>query len=193
MKSIHRNTLALVLAVLAPAVAAQGGQGQETRQSGAAAQDQQREQVRKEVGEAVDALRDYSYERRQEAIAFARRSTAELDRSIEQLQVRSDSGWSRMTSAARSRSRSSMDDLRKRRAELAEWTGGLRHGSAAAWEEVKGGFVRSYRELAQSVRKARAQMDREEQAAGSADKEADAKQDAKADKPGDAERRRGQD
>ena len=55
-----------------------------------------------------------------------------------------------------------MADLRQRRNALAEWYGGMRHSSTAAWGEVRTGFVSSYHELAAALRKARAEFAKEE-------------------------------
>lgn len=106
----------------------------------------------------VAAIRDYSVERRTEAVAAARRATDELDTQMERLQAQMSEGWSRMSAATRERSQKEMADLRMRRNTLAEWVGGMKHGSAGAWTEVKTGFGKSYDELASALRKARAEF-----------------------------------
>jgi len=118
-----------------------------------------------EAGEQrrVEALREVSAERRDEAVDAARRAAEDLDRQMERLQQQMDDGWDRMSEVARARSRATMADLRQRRNVLAEWLGGMRHSSAAAWEEVRGGFAKSYRELAEATRKARAEFAKQEQ------------------------------
>lgn len=121
----------------------------------------QREQVRKEVDEALDAIRGYSVERRDEALARARTALQETDRDLRELQARSDAQRERLGDAARARRDEAMADLRERRNQLAEWTGALQHGSTQAWAEVKDGFVRSYRELADALAKAQAQFEQE--------------------------------
>lgn len=113
-----------------------------------------------EVKRTVDAIRAYTEERRAQALADAERAADALDRQTQRLQERMDQRWERMGQAARVRSQATMADLRQRRNALAEWYGGLRHGSAAAWEEVRNGFVVSYQELAEAVRKATAEFDR---------------------------------
>lgn len=123
------------------------------------------EQAERDRRLSVDAIRGYSAERREEAMANARRAAAELDEQMEQLQARMDAGWSRMSEASRARSRQAMADLRERRNAMAEWYGGLRHGSAEAWGEVRSGFVKSYHELADALRSARASFDQDEGAA----------------------------
>lgn len=134
----------------------------------------QREQMKKEVGEAVDSIRDYSIERRNEAVAHARESADDIDRRMAQLQAQLEQRWDRMSTAARTRSRQEMADLRQRRNDLAEWYGGMRHSSADAWSEVKTGFVKSYDELAQAIRNARARSESEEQPATPATDESSA-------------------
>ncbi len=106
----------------------------------------------------VDAIRDYSVERRTEAVAAARRATDELDSQMERLQVQMSEGWSRMGAATRERSQRDMAEVRARRNTLAEWVGGMKHGSSGAWTEVKNGFGKSYDELATAMRKARSEF-----------------------------------
>lgn len=110
----------------------------------------------------VEALREITAERRDEAVASARRTADDLDRQMDRLQQQMDEGWDRMSQVARARSRATMADLRQRRNALAEWLGGMRHSSGAAWTEVRGGFVKSYQELADAMRNARAEFAREE-------------------------------
>ncbi len=119
-------------------------------------------QLRKEVDQKVDAIRTYSAERRDEAVANGRRAAEDLDRQMERLQGQMDQGWDRMSQAARTRSQATMADLRKRRNALAEWYGGMRHSSTAAWSEVRGGFVKSYHELADAMRKAKAEFEQDD-------------------------------
>jgi hypothetical protein len=123
---------------------------------------QKREEMQKETIEAVDAIRDYSIERRNEAVARARESLAEADRRMDRMEAQMNERWSRMSGTARQRSREAMTDLRRRRSELAEWTGGLQHGSNEAWDEVKAGFVENFHDFADAMRKARAQFDRDQ-------------------------------
>lgn len=121
----------------------------------------QAQQTRKEVDGAIDAIRTYSIERRKDAVDRARQATQELDRGAAELQDQLDRGWDRMSQATRARSRETMNDLRQRRRDLAEWYGGIQHGSAEAWTEVKDGFIRSYREMAEALKKARSEVERE--------------------------------
>lgn len=134
---------------------------QEPPPSSADTEREQRQEMRKEVSEAVDAVRNYSVERRKEAVAEARRAMEETDRRAERLQARIVERWDRMDATARDRSQAAMADLRQRRNAMAEWAGGMQHGSREAWDEVKAGFVRSYHDFQAALDRARAQFDRE--------------------------------
>lgn len=123
----------------------------------------QREQLRQEVDEAVAAIRDYSADRRDEAVVRARESAEEVDRRLAAFEAQMEPRWNAMNEAARARSRQAMADLRHRRNELSEWYGGMRHGSEAAWGEVKAGFAKSYQDLEEALRKARAELEREQE------------------------------
>lgn len=112
--------------------------------------------------ESVDAIRTHSVERRDEALASARRGAENLDRQLARLQQQQDQGWSRMSQSARTRVQATREDLRTRRNALAEWYGGMRHSSTAAWEEARGGFVNSYHELADAMKRAKAEFEQDE-------------------------------
>lgn len=119
------------------------------------------DRLKQELDQKVEAIRTYSAERREEAVANAKRAADDLDRQIQTLQQHMDQRWGRMSEMARSRAQATMADLQEQRNALAEWMGGLRHGSTAAWGEVRSGFVESYQELADALRKARADVERE--------------------------------
>jgi hypothetical protein len=138
------------------ATAAQS-QAQSGASEDAAAKDSE-DAAAKEQASRLDSIRDFSVERRTEAVAAARRATDELDRQIERLQAQVSEGWSRMSMATKERSQKEMADLRARRNALAEWIGGMQHGSSSAWTELKTGFRKSYDELAAALVKARAEF-----------------------------------
>lgn len=160
MNTISRALAAVLFMTVVPLTAAQtqtstppdpppleqrGGQTKDPQGSG---------DIGKEIGHTVDAIRTSSAERRAEALANARRAADDLDRQMERLQQQTDRAWARMSRASQARSQVTMANLRKRRNALAEWTGGMRHSSNAAWGEVRDGFVKNYHELADAIRKA---------------------------------------
>jgi hypothetical protein len=124
-------------------------------------EEQQRQEMRKEVDEAVGAIRSYSIERRKEAVAQARQAMEEADRRTAQFEARVRERWNHMDTATRQRSLDTMADLRQRRNELGEWSGGMKHSSKEAWGDVKSGFVRSYHDFIDALEQARTQDDKQ--------------------------------
>ena len=110
--------------------------------------------VSRKVGDAGKAIKDYSVGQRDEAIKSAKAALDDADRRINRLERKLENDWERMDQAARDKARATMRALRRERNELAEWYGGLKHGSAEAWEEVKAGFAKSYEVLRGSFVKA---------------------------------------
>ena len=165
MNTASRICAVALLVAMAPLVDAQDApkQAQSTppQSEEAAPAPAQAEKTKKEMDEAIDAIRDYSVERRDEAVTRARQSTEALDKRIDALQSQIEDRWARMSQATRIRSEQTMADLRQRRNQLAEWYGGMRHSSVDAWSEVKSGFVTNYHDLVEAMRKAREQLDQE--------------------------------
>jgi len=112
----------------------------------------------KDVGRKVEdtgkAIGSYTIAQRDQAIKSAQAALADADARLRRMERKIDREWDKMDDAARKRARKTMDTLRRQRNDAAEWLGGLKHSSAEAWDEVKGGFVKSYDALKQSFAKA---------------------------------------
>ena len=112
----------------------------------------------KDVGKKVEdtgtAIGSYTVAQRDQAIKSAQTALADLDARMRRIERKIDAGWDKMDAAARRKARATLSALHKERDELAEWYGGLKHSSTEAWDEVKGGFVKSYEGLKQSFAKA---------------------------------------
>lgn len=106
------------------------------------------------VSEAVDSIRDYSARQRDDAVQQAKTALGDLDAKISDMEKQMDEKWGQMDQSAREEARATLDDLRKKRAETAEWFGGLKYSSTRAWEEVRNGFVRSFKGLRDGFDKA---------------------------------------
>ncbi len=107
--------------------------------------------VKKEAAQTYQAFKNYTLDQRDEAMNVAKEKLQELDANISEAERNLDQRWQQMNSAAREKSRQTLDRLRKERQQVAEWYGGMRHSSIAAWEEVKMGFADSYDRLKQAV------------------------------------------
>ncbi len=113
-----------------------------------------REQVQKEVSEAIEAVKAYSIQKREAALAKAKVALDKLDRDIEAQEDALRENWSSMTEEARRKSAEANQDLRRRRQDMAEWYGAMKHASKNAWGDIKQGFAGAYEKLKGAWRKA---------------------------------------
>ncbi len=116
------------------------------------------EEVEEEVEEAMRAIRSFSAEQKDDAVARAQQAMKKLDAHIDRMEERTREEWSDLDRAARQKSRAALQRLKEQRNELAEWYGGMKHGSMKAWERVKEGFLKSYGELEQAFQEARKEL-----------------------------------
>ena len=116
------------------------------------------EEVEQEVEEAMRAIRRFSAEQKDDAVARAEQALKKLDAQIDRMEERMREEWSDLDRAARQKSRATLQRLREQRNELAEWYGGMKHGSLDAWERVKEGFLKSYGKLEQAFQEARNEL-----------------------------------
>ena len=111
--------------------------------------------VSRKAGETGRAIKDYTVAQRDEALKQAKAALDNADARIRRMERKLGNEWDKMDQVARGKSRAALNKLRRERGELAEWYGGLKHGSAESWEQVKAGFVKSYEVLKESFAKAR--------------------------------------
>ena len=116
------------------------------------------EEVEEEVAEAMRAIRSFSAEQKDDAVAQAKQALKKLDAQIDRMEQQMRDGWSDLDRAARQKSRAALQRLREQRNELAEWYGGMKHGSLDAWERLKEGFLKSYGKLEQAFQEARNEL-----------------------------------
>jgi hypothetical protein len=109
--------------------------------------------VKEKVTEAAQAIKKYSVDQRDEAVKKAKAALDDLDVRIDSMESQLNKKWDQMDQSARKKARATLTALRKQRNEVAEWYGGLKHGSSNAWEDVKKGFLKSYQELRETLDK----------------------------------------
>lgn len=110
--------------------------------------------VKREWAEAVDALKGYSASQRDKAMREAEELLSAMDSRIDKLESRAQDEWNDLSDEARKKRRAALRALRKNRAQVAEWYGGMKHSSGEAWSDVKNGFVSAYDALATSFTEA---------------------------------------
>jgi hypothetical protein len=110
--------------------------------------------VSKNVEDTGKAIGSYTIAQRDQAIKSAQAALADADARMRRMERKMDREWDKMDDSARKRARETMGTLRRQRNDAGEWFGGLKHSSAETWDEVKGGFVKSYEVLKRSFTKA---------------------------------------
>jgi len=142
-----RGLVAASLLALAPVIATMPVHAGDTQVSADAAEWQQ---VQKQSAQALEAMKNYSASQRAEALTKGKQLLDAMDDRIDRLEARSQNEWGQLSRQAREQRRDALRALRKQRDDLAQWYGGLRHGSTGAWDEVKQGFVDAYGTLSRS-------------------------------------------
>jgi hypothetical protein len=110
--------------------------------------------VEKKVTDAIAAIKTYAIDQRDEALQKAKTVMDDMDARINDLESRFSQKKDQMDRAAREQAASDLSTLRKGRNKVAEWYGGLKHGSSQAWEDVKTGFSKSSQDLQEGFKKA---------------------------------------
>lgn len=163
MKLTSYTAAALLAALVAPVASAASGSTAQQSTPPRAAESAAPAPPTPEESRAerrIEELRGFTVEQRDEAVERARTTLDVVDARLRDWQARMDRDWDRMDAASRERMRRTMDQINRQRVEAATWYGGMRHSSAEAWNVVRTGFANSYRELADSMRRARAELDR---------------------------------
>lgn len=112
------------------------------------------EKIKAEGADLSRSIKHYTIKQKDQAVKTSKEALAEMDARIDRLENRLSEKWSRMDESAREKARATMKALRKKRTETAEWYGGMKESSAAAWKDVKKGFSRSYEDLKNAFREA---------------------------------------
>ena len=125
------------------------------------------EEVKQEIKEAFEAVKNYTADQRDEAVKKIKVTLEKIDGQIEVMEDHIGKKWDRMDQAARQKAKTTIASLRKQRNELAEWYGGLKYSSAEAWGQVRNGFLKSYEALSKAFGKAEKEFDPNGPAQGS--------------------------
>ena len=110
--------------------------------------------VKMETMEAIQTIKSYSVNQRDKALKQGKDLLDDMDARIDHMQSLVEKKWNEMSQASQEKLNESLTALRKKRNELSEWYGGLKHSSANAWDHVKDGFVEGYESLTDAFDKA---------------------------------------
>jgi ferritin len=106
--------------------------------------------VSKKASETGEAIRDYTVERKDEAVAHAKKLATDLDAKIKELEARA----SKQTGEARAKLQEQLKDLKAKRDAASRKLNDLTRASKASWDRAKEGFADAYRDLAQAYARA---------------------------------------
>jgi hypothetical protein len=110
--------------------------------------------VSKKASETGEAIRDYTVERKDEAVAHAKKLAADLDAKIKELEAQA----SKQTGEAKAKLQERIKDLKAKRDAATGKLNELTRASKASWERAKEGFANAYRDLAQAYDRAAAEF-----------------------------------
>ncbi len=113
-----------------------------------------RAQTSKDVKEkavgTVDAVKDYSVEKKNEAVRYARKLSRKADADLKDIQAKA----AKTTGEAKAKSQQQLSELKKKRAAAAKKLRELRKATTSSWDTAKQGFVDSFKDLRESLDKA---------------------------------------
>jgi Spy/CpxP family protein refolding chaperone len=110
--------------------------------------------VGQKASETGEAIKDYTIEKKNEAVAQAKKLTASLDAKIKDLEAEA----SKQTGEAKAKAQAQLRDLKAKRAAASRKASDLGKATKASWERAKEGFADAYRDLATAYEKAAAEF-----------------------------------
>lgn len=99
--------------------------------------------VGQKAGETADAIKDYAVDKKNEAVAHAKKLTRDVDAEIKKLEAKA----SKETGEAKAKSDQAMKDLKEKRKQAGKKLDELGKASGAAWDNAKQGFSDAFKDL----------------------------------------------
>lgn len=110
--------------------------------------------VSQKASETVEAIRGYTVEKKDEAVAYAKKVGAEADAKIKDLKAQA----SRQTGEAKARSQAMIKDLEAKRAQASRKTAELSRATKASWDKAKNAVADAYHEVVAAYERAAADL-----------------------------------
>jgi DNA-binding ferritin-like protein len=108
------------------------------------------EDVGQKMAETGESIRDYTVDKKDEAVALAKKLGSDIDAKIKELEAQA----SKQAGEAKAKSERMIKDLKAKRAKVSAKLNNLSKATKASWDETKKGFADAYRDLAMSYDKA---------------------------------------
>ena len=103
--------------------------------------------VSKQTGEAVDTLKSYSVEKKNEAVAYGKKMMKAADRDIKKL----ERAASKASDDTKAQFQQDLKDLKATRAAAASELDKMGKASGEAWDGTKDAFANAYKDLRDGV------------------------------------------
>lgn len=116
--------------------------------------------VKKELSEAMDAIRAFSAEHKDDALKAMKQALVQMDRQIDLLGDKIKKEWEQMEPDARKKAEKTMKKLRQQRDRMAKAIEEWSKDSATSWNKIKKEFMKSYEEFKKSYEDADEQYDK---------------------------------
>ena len=110
--------------------------------------------VSQKASETGQAIKDYTVEKKDEAVAHAKKITADLEARIKELEAQA----SKQTGEIKAKSQAQIKDLKAKRTKASQKVTELSRATKASWERAKEGFADAYRDLASAYDRAAAEF-----------------------------------
>ena len=119
------------------------------------------EELDKKVKEALEALKTYSAEKKDEAAEHMQSLMQDMDGRIARLQADLDEKRKALSESARRTTEETLEALKQQRDELSGHYDKLKQGSAKAWEDIKQGFSEAMESFRKSLQSAEEEVQKE--------------------------------
>jgi hypothetical protein len=110
--------------------------------------------VSQKASDTGQAIKDYTVEKKDEAVAHAKKITADLEAKIKALEAQA----SKQTGEIKAKSQAQIKTLKAKRAKAAQKVTELSRATRASWDKAKEGFADAYRDLAAAYDRAVAEF-----------------------------------
>lgn len=106
------------------------------------------------ASETGQAIKDYTVEKKDEAVAHAKKITADLDAKIKDLEAQA----AKQTGELKAKSQAQIKNLKAKRAKASQKVAELSRATKASWDRAKEGFADAYRDLVAAYEQAVAEF-----------------------------------
>jgi len=109
--------------------------------------------VGQKMAETGEAMKDYTIDKEDEAVSYAKKLRSDIDAKIKELEARA----SKQSGETKAKSERTIKDLK---AKVSAKLNDLSKASKASWDETKKGFADAYRDLAMAYHKSVAEFEK---------------------------------